>query len=269
MIRSGPSDRTRLDEALVHRGLAVSRSRARALILAGDVLVNGAPVSRAGFLVSDRDTVGMTVKPRYVSRGGEKLAHALTSFGLNVGGKVAADLGASTGGFTDCLLQAGATRVYAVDVGYGQLHDRIRQDERVIVLERTNARTLDPLPEKVELVVIDVSFISLRLIFPTAARLLQGDGICIPLIKPQFEAGKGEVGRGGVVRDPGIHRRVLQEVCETAREAGFGVEALVASPLLGPAGNREFLALLEAGRESRPITDMMDLVVPRSEGEAQ
>ncbi len=253
----------------MRRGLAETRSRARALILAGDVLINGTRAERAGSLVSDRDTVTMSVKPRYVSRGGEKLAHALAAFHLDVEGRVAADLGASTGGFTDCLLQAGAARVYAVDVGYGQLHDRIRRDERVVVLERTNARTLDQLPEKVGIVVIDVSFISLRLVLPTAARLLLPGGVCVPLIKPQFEAGKGEVGRGGVVRDSSVHRRVLQEVVEVAERVGFGVEGLVASPLLGPAGNREFLALLRAGASSGSVNTLIDGVVPVGEGTEQ
>lgn len=215
--------------------------------------------------------VTMSAKPRYVSRGGEKLAHALEAFSLDVEGKVAADLGASTGGFTDCLLQAGATRVYAVDVGYGQLHERIRQDDRVVVLERTNARTLDSLPEKVSVVVIDVSFISLRLILPVAARLLQPGGVCVPLIKPQFEAGKREVGRGGVVRDPDVHRRVLREICDAAEGVGFVAAGLVQSPLLGPAGNREFLALLtvDAGSADQAVQDLIDGVVPSPEGESQ
>ncbi len=267
MTGSGVGGRARLDEELVRRGLAESRSQARALILAGDVLINGTRASRAGAPVSDRDTVTMSAKPRFVSRGGEKLAYALSALGVDVEGKVAADLGASTGGFTDCLLQAGAARVYAVDVGYGQLHDRIRRDERVVVLERTNARTLDDLPEKVDLVVIDVSFISLRLVFPTAARLLRPAGVCVPLIKPQFEAGKREVGRGGVVRDPAIHRQVLLAICEAAKEVGFGVTGLVASPLLGPAGNREFLACLRAGERSIAVQELIDDVVPGVEGQ--
>ncbi len=259
----------RLDEELVRRGLAESRSRARALILAGDVLINGTRADRAGRLVSNEDAVAMIVKPRFVSRGGEKLAYALEAFQLDVQGKVAADLGASTGGFTDCLLQAGAARAYAVDVGYGQLHDRVRRDDRVVVLERVNARTLDALPEKVDVVVIDVSFISLRLILPTAGRLIQPNGVCVPLIKPQFEAGRREVGRGGVVRDPNIHRRVLRDVCDAAQGVGFGVAGLVESPLLGPAGNREFFALLQAGAGSAPIQDLIDGVVPQLEVKEQ
>lgn len=234
--------RRRLDEEVVARGLLESRSRARAFILAGDVLVNGGAVRRAGVAVSPADEVTLATPPRFVGRGGEKLAHALAAFGVDPTGWVAADLGASTGGFTDCLLQAGAARVYAVDVGYGQLDDRLRRDERVVVLERTNARLLDGLPEPVDLVVIDVSFISLRLILPVAARLLRRGGRCLPLIKPQFEAGVRDVGKGGVVRDPGTHRRVLVEVLTAAEAHGFRTAGLVRSPLLGPAGNVEFLA---------------------------
>lgn len=251
----------------MRRGLAESRSRAKALILAGDIQVNGSRVDRAGALVSSADLVTFGVKPRFVSRGGEKLAQALESFAVNVEGVVAADLGASTGGFTDCLLKAGARRVYAVDVGYGQLHDRIRRDDRVVVFERTNARMLDELPEQVDIVVIDVSFISLRLILPTAARLLGSEGVCIPLIKPQFEAGKGEVGRGGVVRDPAMHRRVLQEVCDAAAAIGFGTQNLIASPLLGPAGNREFLALLQLGTVLPCTPDLIEKAVSQGDEE--
>lgn len=235
--------RQRLDESLVERGLADTRSRARALILAGDVLVNDQPATRAGMLVSPTDRIELRERPRFVSRGGEKLAHALEVFGLDVTGWVCADLGASTGGFTDCLLQAGATRVYAIDVGYGLLDPKLRDDPRVVVMERTNARYLERLPEPVNLVTIDVSFISLRLIFPAAARILAPGGWCVPLIKPQFEAGRREV-RRGVVRDPAVHRRVLEEVLEVAAESGFRLLGLTRSPLLGPAGNVEFLACL-------------------------
>ncbi len=246
----GRAARRRLDEAVVDRGLADSRSRARALILAGDVTVNGAVVSRAGAPVGPADRLDLLAKPPYASRGGEKLARALARFDIDPTGLVAADLGASTGGFTDCLLQAGARRVYAVDVGHGQLLERLRLDPRVVVLDRTNARSLAGLPEPVQLVTIDVSFISLRLILPTAAHLLAPGGTTIPLIKPQFEAGQQEVGKGGVVRDPDVHRRVLAAVLAAAVEVGFGVRNLIASPLRGPAGNIEFLAHLELGAES-------------------
>ena len=248
MATGGGSGRgLRLDEAVVARGLAETRSRARALILAGDVTVNGSVVARAGVAVAATDDLGLVEKPRFASRGGEKLAHALERFGVAVEGRVAADLGASTGGFTDALLQAGARRVYAVDVGYGQLAERLRRDARVVVLDRTNARSLAGLPEPVEVVTIDVSFISLGLVLPTAARLLAPGGTCIPLIKPQFEAGRRDVGKGGVVRDPEVHRRVLREVLAAAAENGFGARGLTASPLRGPAGNVEFLAELRLG----------------------
>ena len=245
--------RRRLDEEVVARGLLESRSRARAFILAGDVLVNGEPVRRAGVPIASQDDVRLATSPRFVSRGGEKLAHALDAFGVDPGGLVAADLGASTGGFTDCLLQAGAARVYAVDVGYGQLDERIRRDDRVVVLERTNARLLEGLPEPVDLVVIDVSFISLRLILPVAARLLRPGARCLPHITPQFPAGARDVGKGGVVRDPVVHRRVLETVLAAAGEERFAVSGLVRSPLVGPAGNVEFLADLPLTPNGEPV----------------
>jgi 23S rRNA (cytidine1920-2'-O)/16S rRNA (cytidine1409-2'-O)-methyltransferase len=235
-------NRLRLDEAVVARGLVETRSKARAMILAGDVLVNGIPNLRAGAPVKDQDELSLKAKPRFVSRGGEKLDHALSEFRIEVADSVCADLGASTGGFTDCLLQRGARRVYAVDVGYGQLDERLRLDDRVVVLERTNARYLDDLPEPVSLVVIDVSFISLKLIFPVVAKLLLPGGTCVPLIKPQFEAGKGEVGARGVVRDPAVHRSVLERVIVDAAAEGLRFVGLTRSPLKGPEGNIEFLA---------------------------
>ncbi|MCC6314293.1 MAG: TlyA family RNA methyltransferase [Thermomicrobiales bacterium] len=242
--------RQRLDEALVARGLAETRSRARALILARDVMVNGAVVDRAGAPVRPTDEIALVAKARFVSRGGEKLDHALERFGIDVAGLIAADLGASTGGFTDCLLQRGAARVYAVDVGYGQLAEHVRLDPRAIVMDRTNARNLQSLLEPVDLVTVDVSFISLALVLPAPGRLLRRDGRCVPLIKPQFEAGPRDVGKGGVVRDPAVHRRVLEQTTAAARENGFGVLGLTASPLRGPAGNVEFLANLRLGAPS-------------------
>ncbi|MCC6790355.1 MAG: TlyA family RNA methyltransferase [Thermomicrobiales bacterium] len=242
MTAPATHQKTRLDLAVVERGLAETRSRARALILAGDVLLNGAPNLHAGTLVREIDELQLKAKPRFVSRGGEKLDHALDAFGIDVTGCICADLGASTGGFTDVLLQRGASRVYAVDVGYGQLDERVRTDTRVVAMERTNARYLDSLPEPVDLVVIDVSFISLSLILPVAARLLRPGGRCVPLIKPQFEAGRADVGKGGVVKDSAVHRRVLNAVLGFAIRDGFAVHGLVRSPLLGPSGNVEFLA---------------------------
>ena len=234
----------RLDLAVVERALCDTRSRARALILAGDILLNGIPAMHAGTLVRSGDEITLKAKPRFVSRGGEKLDQALDVFAVDVTGKVCADLGASTGGFTDCLLQRGATRVFAVDVGYGQIDNSLRTDDRVVVMERMNARYLEDLPEMVDLVVIDVSFISLALILPVAMRLLRSGGSCVPLIKPQFEAGRKDVGKGGVVRDPEIHRRVLTEVCGYAVANGFQVSDLVRYPLLGPSGNVEFMGHL-------------------------
>jgi 23S rRNA (cytidine1920-2'-O)/16S rRNA (cytidine1409-2'-O)-methyltransferase len=251
-------DRQRLDEALVERGLAENRSRARALIMAADVLVNGAIITRAGASVRSADDVSIKAPPRFVSRGGEKLDHALNVFGIEVHGLVAADFGASTGGFTDCLLQRGAARVYAIDVGYGQLASRLRSDSRVEVIERTNVRHLESLPERVDLVTIDVSFIGLNLVLPAARSLLNERGRIVALVKPQFEAGPSEVGRGGVVRDSRAHRRVLENLFATSTELELGVIGLTASPLRGPAGNVEFLAALVPGVSSIPMNDAID-----------
>ena len=253
-MTASPGKRRRLDEEVVARGLLETRSRARAFIMAGDVLVNGQKVVRAGQPVGATDSVNLVQARRFVSRGGEKLEGALSTFGIDPAGLTAADLGASTGGFTDCLLQRGVGRVYAVDVGYGQLDERVRRDERVVVMERTNARLLAGLPEPIDLVVIDVSFISLALIFPVVAKLLRDGGTVIPLIKPQFEAGRGSVGKNGVVRDPDVHRRVLREAIESANASGLVVRDLVASSLVGPAGNVEFLAHLVRA-EPDPMLD--------------
>jgi len=254
--------RQRLDVAAVERGLVESRSKAQAMIMAGDILVNGTPEHHASAKVGPDDLVTFKAKPRFVSRGGEKLDHALEAFEIDVTSRVCADLGASTGGFTDCLLHRGAVRVYSIDVGYGQLDTRLRDDPRVVSLERVNARYLESLPEPVELVVIDVSFISLKLILPVAWRLLAEKGTVVPLIKPQFEAGKRDVGKGGVVKDPAIHRRVLRETLHAAREIGFTVKALARSPLTGPAGNVEFLAhLSKTPIPSAPVFDVGQLVL--------
>lgn len=234
---------SRLDVALIERSLIDTRSRARALILAGDVLVDGQVVTQAGAKITEAQAVELRQKPRFVSRGGEKIDHALETFDVDVDGAVVADLGACTGGFTDAVLQRGAAKVYSVDVGYGQLAYALREDPRVVVMERTNARYIETLPDPVDVVVVDVSFISLSLMFPTAAKLLKPGGLCVPLIKPQFEAGKNNVGKGGVVRDPAMHRSVLKTVAGHARHSGFACEGLIASPLTGPAGNHEFLGL--------------------------
>lgn len=236
--------RERLDEALVARGLAETRSQARALIMAGVVRVGGRVVDKPGMPLP-AGAIEIQQGGRFVSRGGEKLQGALDRFPIEPHGLVCADLGASTGGFTDCLLQAGATRVYAIDVGRGQLHWRLRQDERVVVQERQNVRYLESLPDPVALIVADLSFISLTLIFPTMQRLLAPGGQVITLVKPQFEAGREAVGKGGVVRDPATHRAVLERFSADAAAAGFAVCGLIASPLRGPAGNVEFLAWLQ------------------------
>ena len=201
----------------------------------------------------------MKTKPRFVSRGGEKLAAALDAFPVSVGGRLCADVGASTGGFTDCLLQYGAERVYAIDVGYGQLDYRLRQDERVVVLERTNARYIEALSEPVSLIVLDASFISLRLLLPVLKGWLTPAAHVIPLIKPQFEAGRDDVGKGGVVRDEAVHRRVLEEVLASALALGFTPRGLIRSPLKGPAGNIEFLTWLTWGDPS-PAPSLTSLV---------
>lgn len=232
----------RLDIALHERGLAPSRAKARGMIMAGEVLVNGNQVDKPGTRVASDDHIEVKAKARFVSRGGEKLAGALIDFQFEVNGKICADAGASTGGFTDCLLQNGAARIYAIDVGYGLLDYSLRQDHRVIVMERTNARYVEALDEPVDLVVVDASFISLRLLLPAIRGWLKPQADIIALIKPQFEAGRRDVGKGGVVRDQAVHRRVLEEILTFASDQGFSILGLTRSPIKGPAGNIEFLA---------------------------
>jgi len=246
---------TRLDQALVERGLCASREKAKRAVLAGRVRVNARPARKPGDAVKLADVLTLDAGEKYVSRGGHKLEHALKHFRLDVTALVALDLGASTGGFTDCLLQHGAAKVFAVDVGRGQLAWKLRQDPRVVVMEKTNARLLTPaqFPQPfapADLAVIDCSFISLRKILPAALRLLQSDGRIVALIKPQFEAGKSEADKGrGVIRDPAVHERVLAELKKfVAAQSGLSWRDVVQSPLLGPAGNKEFLALIEKVR---------------------
>jgi 23S rRNA (cytidine1920-2'-O)/16S rRNA (cytidine1409-2'-O)-methyltransferase len=234
----------RLDVLVVNRKLAESREKARAMIMAGEVLVNQQPMTKPGTPVDENALIETLARPRFVSRGGDKLDGALSSFDFNPAARVCADVGASTGGFTDCLLQHGATKVYAIDVGYGILDYRLRQDTRVIVLERTNARYLESLAEPVSLVVIDAAFISLKLLLPPIRGWLLPEADCLALIKPQFEAGKGDVGKGGVVRDPAIHERVIREIIAASRDLGFVVRGLSRSVLYGPAGNTEFFIWL-------------------------
>lgn len=248
----------RLDKLLVTLGLAESREQAQRMIMAGLVLVNDRPSTKPGHKIPTDAVIRVKERPPYVSRGGHKLAAGLDAFGVDPTGWVCADLGASTGGFTDVLLQRGAVRVYAVDVGYGQLHWRLRTDPRVTVMERINARYLDRLPEPIQLVVIDASFISLRLILPAAQRILAPDGQIIALIKPQFEAGRERVGKGGVVRDERVHRQVLRDMVTWAAERGYGPQGLIPSPILGPKGNREFLLWLQPGGEPIATETLVD-----------
>lgn len=256
--------RQRLDQLVVERGLAESRARAQALILAGKVRVGEGDAARldrkAGDLVSIETPLAVADPEPWVSRGGHKLAAALDAFGIDPAGRVALDVGASTGGFTDVLLQRGATRVYAVDVGRGQLAERLRQDPRVVSMERTNARTLSAaaLPEPIDLAVIDVSFISLELVLgPVSTTLRAGpDAPVVALVKPQFEAGRGRTDHG-VVRDPVIHREVLERVVGVAQVQGLGARAVVPSPILGPEGNREFLLHLQRGPSCADIARLL------------
>jgi 23S rRNA (cytidine1920-2'-O)/16S rRNA (cytidine1409-2'-O)-methyltransferase len=236
-----------LDELLVARGLAPSRSKAQQLAMAGQVLVEGQIVDKAGKRVPSNAAVEVKNRLPYVSRGGLKLEAALDTFGLDPTGQICADIGASTGGFTDCLLKRGAARVYAIDVGYGQLAWTLRTDPRVVVMEQVNVRFLEELPEWVNLATIDVSFISLRLVLPCVAKLLIPTGQVVALIKPQFEVGKGSVGRGGVVRAPELHRAAIEGVMAKAEALGFTPAGIIRSPIRGPAGNVEFLAWLKLG----------------------
>ena len=245
--------KVRLDVLLFERGLAESRAKAQALIMAGQVRVNGQTTLKAATTIEPDSTLTIDSGPRFVSRGGEKLDAALEGFKVDVKGLTCADVGASTGGFTDCLLQRGAAQVYAIDVGKGILHWKLRNDPRLIVMEETNARFVESLPEAISLTTIDASFISLKILLPVVKKWLapslpSGEGRrgdVIVLIKPQFEAGKKDVARGdGVIRDAAIHRQVLLDVLTFAQGEGFSVRGLIRSPLLGPKGNAEFLAWL-------------------------
>ena len=245
----------RLDVLLVERGFAESRAKAQAMIMAGQVRVADQVVLKPATAVLAEAVLTVDSGPRFVSRGGEKLDAALESFDMEVTGWVCADVGASTGGFTDCLLQRGAAKVYAIDVGKGILHWKLRNDPRVVVMEETNARYVESLPEPLSLVTMDASFISLKILLPVVEKWLrssQGSGEIIALIKPQFEAGKKDVARGdGVIRDPEIHKQVLLDILGFAQREGFGIRGLIKSPLLGPKGNAEFLVWL--GDEKREI----------------
>ena len=258
------ADRPRLDSRVVDLGLAESRARAQAIILGGGITVNGMPVTKPGTPVLPGSTVSLVVQPMpYVSRGGLKLEHALEAFDVTIKGNVAMDVGASTGGFTDVLLKRGAARVYAIDVGYGQLAWDLRNDPRVVVMERTNIRSVDSLPEPIRIAVVDVSFISLRTVIPAFSPLMAERADVVALIKPQFEAGRGQVGKKGVVRDALVWHRVLDDVLAAALAAGWHPRGLERSPILGPAGNVEFLAHLVRGErvEELDIADALRRVV--------
>lgn len=252
--------RMRIDRLLVERGLVESREKATRLIMAGDVFVDGERVDKAGALVTGEAELELRGRSPYVSRGGEKLTHALEYFNMAVVDRICIDVGASTGGFTDCLLQRGAARVYAVDVGIGQLDARLRRDPRVVVMEKTNARALDPriFPEQPSLAVIDVSFISLEKVLPSAFGVLASRADLIALVKPQFEVGRDLVGKGGVVRDPALHRAAVARLARYTVLRGWHVLGVTASPLRGPKGNREFfLHVCSHGRTSSNIETMI------------
>ena len=272
--------KVRLDVLLVERGLAESRSKAQALIMAGQVRVADQVTLKPATAVSSDSVLTVDSGPRFVSRGGEKLDAALEAFEIDVTGLVCADVGASTGGFTDCLLQRGAAKVYSIDVGKGILHWKLRNDPRMVVMEETNARFVESLPEQASLVTVDASFISLKILLPVIKKwlvpifdsppiTLGHDGGnwrgVIALIKPQFEAGKKDVSRGdGVIRDPEIHKQVLLDVLSFAQKEGFQIRGLIKSPLLGPKGNTEFLAWLNplsAESERESLTQIVERVV--------
>lgn len=243
----------RLDALLVERELTETRARAQALILAGDVQVNGQVVGKAGTPVPEDAEILIRAPLKYVSRGGFKLEGALDAFCIDPGGQVCADVGASTGGFTDCLLQRGAARVYAIDVGYGQLAWKLRNDPRVVVMDRVNIRYLEALPEPVDLAAIDASFISLTLVLPTVKKLLHSRGQAVALVKPQFEAGRAQVGKGGIVRDPQVHRAVIEKIARHAMNQGWRVRGVARSPLTGAEGNVEFFIYLAADQALEDI----------------
>ena len=270
----------RLDVLLVERGLAESRAKAQAMIMAGQVRIADQVALKPATAISADSVLTVDPGPRFVSRGGEKLEAALEAFGMDVSGLICADVGASTGGFTDCLLQRGALKVYAIDVGKGILHWKLRNDPRVVVMEETNARFVESLSEQIAVATVDASFISLKILLPVVKRwmfpsspltpLPEGEGNVIALIKPQFEAGRKDVSRGdGVIRDPEIHKQVLLDVLGFAQREGFSIRGLIKSPLLGPKGNAEFLVWLDpasAGIRSEDIIPVVEQVLKNRKG---
>jgi 23S rRNA (cytidine1920-2'-O)/16S rRNA (cytidine1409-2'-O)-methyltransferase len=252
----------RVDVLLVEQGLVESRSMAQRLIMAGQVRADGQRVHKASQRFGRESELIISELPRYVSRGGEKLEAALVAFSIEVDGAVCADVGSSTGGFTDCLLQHGAARVYAIDVGKGQLHWSLRGDPRVELMEGVNARHLNSLPEGVRIVTIDAAFISLKLLLPQAVRWLSSSGDVIALVKPQFEAGIQHVGKGGIVRDRAVHEKVLDEVIHSASREGFGSIGLIRSPIKGAKGNIEFLLWLRKDAQGKSAQELISSVYP-------
>jgi 23S rRNA (cytidine1920-2'-O)/16S rRNA (cytidine1409-2'-O)-methyltransferase len=258
------ASRVRLDKLLVDKALLPSREKAIRSILAGDILVDGRRIDKAGALVEPTSEIEIRGRSPYVSRGGEKLAHALEDFGVAVRGRICIDVGASTGGFTDCLLQRGAARVYAVDVGTGQLDDKLGRDSRVVVMDHSNARGLDPriFGDKPSLAVVDVAFISLEKVLPAIFGVLERHGETVALVKPQFEAGREAVGKGGVVREPAQHRAVIGRLARYSILRGWHVLGVTASPLRGPKGNREFfLHLSTRGKTATDLESRIDQTV--------
>jgi 23S rRNA (cytidine1920-2'-O)/16S rRNA (cytidine1409-2'-O)-methyltransferase len=251
------SSKTRLDRLLVERGLADTRSLAQRLVMAGQVRVNGQVEIKASRQFTAEDEISVDHGPRYVSRGGLKLEAALHAYPVKVEGMVCADVGASTGGFTDCLLQHGAARVYAIDVGHGQLDWGLRQNPHVIVKEHTNARHLESLPEPIDLVTVDAAFISLKLLLPRIQGWLDKAGQVVCLIKPQFEAGPAQVGKGGVVKDSAVHRQVVEEVMTEAERLALRPAGLLESPIQGPKGNHEFLLWCVTSGEAASVVDLL------------
>lgn len=257
--------KVRLDVLLVDKGLADSRSKAQALIMAGQVRVAGQVALKPATTVQPDATLTVDLGPRFVSRGGEKIEGALETFKIDVSGFICVDVGSSTGGFTDCLLQHGAAKVYAIDVGKGILHWKLRNDPRVVVMEETNARFVESLPEKIDFATVDASFISLKVLLPVIKKWKVESGI-LALIKPQFEAGKKIVSRGdGVVRDPEVHRQVLADVLTYAKAEGFGLRGLVKSSLLGPKGNAEFLVWLDMHPNEAGVEELVNELFPAEE----
>lgn len=262
------SEKMRLDARIFELGLTESREKAKAFIMAGQVYVNGMKATKAGVTVSEKDIIEVRGSNEFVSRGGHKLKKAMSVFPISLENKICMDVGASTGGFTDCMLQNGAVKVYSVDVGYGQLAWKLRSDPRVVNLERTNIRyiTEEQVPDKIDFASVDVSFISLCLVLPAIYPVLSDEGECVCLIKPQFEAGREKVGKKGVVRDKNVHSEVIEKIYNFALETGFSVAGLDFSPIKGPEGNIEYLIYLKKQETANADVDI-DMVVNNSHAE--